>query len=59
MLKTLLFFTLTPDIQQIIIVHNLVEIVFLSLSNYYPKKFDMVNITCYICQYHVSDKESL
>lgn len=40
-------------------VHNFVEIVFLSLSNYYPEKFDTVPFTCYICRYHVSDKESL
>jgi len=40
-------------------VYNFVEIMFLSLSNYYPEKFDTVPYTCYICIYHVSDKESL
>jgi hypothetical protein len=59
MLITSFFIAHIPVCPCITTVHNFVEIVFLSLSNYYTKKFDTVPFTCYICKYHVSDKESL
>lgn len=59
MLITSFFIAHISVCPRITTVHNFVKIVFLSLSNYYPEKFDTVPFTCYICIYHVSDKESL